>query len=89
MAELSAAETTAADACCAPEAQASCCEPSVKADCCGHEEGCGCTAGSEPRQATDTHERLHLAATITPELLARPLASTKTTVPKDGRGLVT
>jgi arsenite methyltransferase len=52
MAELSATETTA-NACCAPEAQASCCEPSAKADCCGetrvdsHRAGsCGCEAGS-------------------------------------------
>jgi SAM-dependent methyltransferase len=46
MAELSATETTA-NACCAPEAQASCCEPSAKADCCGesHADGCGCDAG--------------------------------------------
>jgi hypothetical protein len=47
MAELSIAETTA-DACCAPEQQATCCEPNAKADCCGpsHDEGCGCDAGS-------------------------------------------
>jgi hypothetical protein len=45
MAELTAAETTTADPCCAPEQQASCCEPSAKADCCDHEEGCGCAAG--------------------------------------------
>jgi len=46
MAELSAVEKTA-NACCAPEAQASCCESSVKAECCGdsHAEGCGCDAG--------------------------------------------
>jgi arsenite methyltransferase len=45
MAELTADETTA-DACCAPEAQATCCEPSAKAECCGpsHGEGCGCPA---------------------------------------------
>jgi hypothetical protein len=52
MAELSATETTA-DPCCAPEQQASCCEPSAKADCCGHDEGCGCAAGSKP---TDVRE---------------------------------
>ena len=58
MAEMSTAETTIADACCAPEAQASCCEPSAKADCCGHEEGCGCAAGSEPTQPTDIREQV-------------------------------
>jgi hypothetical protein len=45
MAELSTAETTA-DPCCAPEQQATCCEPSAKDDCCGHDEGCGCAAGT-------------------------------------------
>ncbi len=45
MAELSAPETTA-HACCAPERQVTCCEPSAKAECCGHDEGCGCVAGS-------------------------------------------
>jgi hypothetical protein len=44
MAELTTAETTTADPCCAAEQQATCCEPSAKADCCGHEEGCGCAA---------------------------------------------
>jgi len=46
MAKLSAAETTA-NACCAPEAQASCCESSAKAECCGDSraDGCGCSAG--------------------------------------------
>jgi hypothetical protein len=45
MAELTAAETTA-DACCAPEQQASCCEQSAKGECCdpSHGEGCGCAA---------------------------------------------
>jgi hypothetical protein len=57
MAELTAAETTA-DPCCAPEQQASCCEASAKAECCGHEEGCGCAAGSEPIQATDVREQV-------------------------------
>jgi hypothetical protein len=45
MAELSVAETTAADPCCAPEQQATCCEASAKTDCCGHDDGCGCDAG--------------------------------------------
>jgi hypothetical protein len=51
MDELTAPETTA-DACCAPEQQASCCEPSAKADCCdsSHGEGCGCAAGSTATQ---------------------------------------
>jgi hypothetical protein len=38
MAELTAPETTA-DACCAPEQQASCCEPSAKAGCCEDMDG--------------------------------------------------
>jgi hypothetical protein len=45
MADLSAPETSA-HACCAPEQQVTCCEPSAKAECCGHDEGCGCDAGS-------------------------------------------
>jgi arsenite methyltransferase len=53
MAELSTAETTTDNSCCAREAQASCCEPSAKADCCGHEEGCGCAAGSKPTDARE------------------------------------
>jgi hypothetical protein len=57
MAELTAAETATADPCCAPEAQASCCEPSAKAECCGHDEGCGCAAGSEATQPSDVRER--------------------------------
>ncbi len=49
MAELNAAETTAA-ACCGPENQATCCEPSDKAECCGpsHGDGCGCAVGNAP-----------------------------------------
>jgi arsenite methyltransferase len=49
MAELSTTETPA-NACCAPEAQASCCEPSAKAGCCGdsHGDSCGCDAGKAP-----------------------------------------
>jgi hypothetical protein len=58
MAELSSAETTAADPCCAPEQQVSCCEPSAKADCCGHGEGCGCAAGSEPKQPAAVREQV-------------------------------
>jgi arsenite methyltransferase len=57
MAELSAAERTA-DPCCAPEQQASCCEPSAKAECCGHEDGCGCAAGSDATQASDMREQV-------------------------------
>jgi hypothetical protein len=47
MAELSA-DKTAADCCCAPEAQATCCGPSAKAECCdpSHGDGCGCLAGN-------------------------------------------
>jgi arsenite methyltransferase len=45
MAELTATDTSA-HSCCAPERQATCCEPSAKADCCGHDEGCGCDAGT-------------------------------------------
>jgi hypothetical protein len=51
MAELTASETTA-DPCCTPEQQAACCEPSSKADCCGHDEGCGCAAGTAASMST-------------------------------------
>jgi hypothetical protein len=61
MAELTAAATTT-DPCCAPEQQASCCEPSAKAECCGHEDGCGCAAGSDATQPSacpsDENDRL-------------------------------
>jgi hypothetical protein len=58
MAELTAPETTA-DACCAPEQQASCCEPSAKPGCCdsSHGEACGCAAGSTATQTSDVRER--------------------------------
>ncbi|MGA2164068.1 MAG: arsenite methyltransferase [Solirubrobacteraceae bacterium] len=51
MAELTVADTTT-DRCCAPEQQATCCEPGAKADCCGHDEGCGCDAGSTTGSTT-------------------------------------
>jgi arsenite methyltransferase len=57
MAELTTAETTA-NPCCAPEQQASCCEPSTKAECCGHEDACGCAAGSKPTQPSDVREQI-------------------------------
>jgi arsenite methyltransferase len=57
MAELTAAET-AADPCCPPERQWICCEPSAKADCCGHENGCGCAAGSDAKPPTDVREKV-------------------------------
>jgi hypothetical protein len=46
MAGLTGTDAATADSCCSPERQADCCEPSAKADCCGHEEDCGCDAGS-------------------------------------------
>jgi arsenite methyltransferase len=55
VAELTATNTTA-DPCCAPEQQATCCEPSTKADCCGHNEGCGCAAGTTATQGSDERE---------------------------------
>jgi hypothetical protein len=57
MAELTAVDTTA-DACCAPEAQATCCEPSAKVECCApsHGDGCGCLAGNGA-DYPDVHER--------------------------------
>jgi|GEM_PF-2940969 len=64
MAELTTAETTA-DACCAPEQQATCCEPSDKAECCGHEAGCGCDADASPSGDVreQVRERYALSAT--------------------------
>ncbi len=47
-----------ADPCCASERQATCCEPSAKAECCGHEEGCGCAAGTTAKQASDVREQV-------------------------------
>jgi arsenite methyltransferase len=61
MAELSTTNTTA-DRCCAAEEQAICCEPGAKADCCGHEEGCGCDAGTPDVRET-VRERYAAAAT--------------------------
>jgi len=64
MAELTTAETTA-DACCAPEQQATCCEPSDKAECCGHEAGCGCDADAADIRETvreQVRERYALSA---------------------------
>jgi ubiquinone/menaquinone biosynthesis C-methylase UbiE len=57
MAELTPAETTA-DSCCAAERQTTCCEPSAKADCCGHEDGCGCDAGTTSTQASGVREQV-------------------------------
>jgi len=57
MAELTAAETTA-DPCCASEQQATCCEPSAKSDCCGHNEGCGCAAGTTATQVSAVREQV-------------------------------
>ena len=57
MAELTATETSA-DACCALEQQATCCEPSDKAECCGHDEGCGCDAGSDTTPSDDVREQV-------------------------------
>jgi arsenite methyltransferase len=75
MAELSAAQTTATDPCCAPEAQTTCCEPSAKADCCGHDEGCGCAAGGgEPIQPRDVRERYAAAVQVTSTGPARDAA---------------
>jgi len=58
MAGLNAPERTTADACCAPTQQATCCEPSAKSDCCGHDDGCGCPAGSDRTEPTDIRERV-------------------------------
>jgi hypothetical protein len=58
MAELNASETATADACCAPEQQATCCDPSAKTECCGQEAGCGCAAGSDSTQPTDVREQV-------------------------------
>ena len=57
MAELTTTDETPANACCAPEAQATCCDPSAKAECCdpSHDEGCGCSAG---QGAPDIRERV-------------------------------
>ena len=63
MADVTIAETSA-DACCTTEQQASCCEPSAKEDCCGHDEGCGCDAGSTERREATVREQVreHYAA---------------------------
>ena len=57
MADMTTANP-AADPYCAPEQQTTCCEPSATADCCGHEEGCGCDAGTAPTQAADVREQV-------------------------------
>jgi arsenite methyltransferase len=54
MAELTTTDdATTANACCAPETQATCCEPSAKAACCdpSHGDGCGCSAGKDADEA--------------------------------------
>jgi arsenite methyltransferase len=57
MADLTTTDATV-DSCCAPEQQATCCEPSAKADCCGHDEGCGCAAGTTTTPERDVREQV-------------------------------